>query len=150
MRSIVKKSVIIAAVMILSEVGSQAANPISVKKITFDQAREITWQNSHVLKQVNYLQLQRDQERRAVKGLYYPNVGLIANAVIMSDAIHLDLTPVKDAITPLYQTLGTYGKFGSVPGIPDDMATQLIRQKMLAGLTEIEGQNWDQVIQQKA
>jgi outer membrane protein TolC len=127
-----------------------AAKPIPVKKLTFDQAREITWQNSHVIKQMGYLQLQKDQERRAVKGLYYPSVGIIANAVLMSDPIHLDLTPVREAITPLYKTLGTYGKFGGIPGISDDMATQLIRKNMLAGLTEIEGQNWDQVIQEKA
>ncbi|MEI7664300.1 MAG: TolC family protein, partial [Bacteroidota bacterium] len=145
-----KKYICLTTILILYEFCAQAANPVIVKKITFDQAREITWENSHVLKQVNYLQLQRDQERRAARGLYYPNVGIIANAVLMSDPIHLDLTPVRDAITPLYKTLGTYGKFGNIPGISDDMATQVIRQKMLAGLTEIEGQEWDQVIQKKA
>ena len=145
-----KKYLSLAAILTLYIFTVRGANPVLVKKITFEQAREITWQNSHVLKQVEYLQLKKDQERRAAKGLYYPTVGIMANAVLMSDPIHLDLNPVKDAITPLYKTLGTYGKFGDIPGIPDEMATQLIRQKMIAGLTEIEGQNWDQVIQEKA
>lgn len=139
-----------AIVLHFSGLNSNAANPIVVKQLTFEQAREITWQNSHVLKQVGYLQQQRDQERNAARGLYFPNVGIMASAVLMSDPIHLDLTPVKNAITPLYQTLGTYGKFGSVPGVSDDVATQLIRQKMLSGLTEINNQEWDQVIQEKA
>jgi len=135
--------------LILLGLITHAANPVIVKKLTFDQAREITWENSHVLKQVNYLQLRKDQERRAASGLYFPNIGIIANAVMMSDPVHLDLTPVRDAITPVYKTLGTYGKFGGIPGVPDDMATQIIRQKLLTGLSEIESQNWDQVIQKK-
>jgi len=127
----------------------KTANPVVVKKITFDEAREITWQNSHVLKQVDYQQQQKNQERKVAKSLYYPNIGILANAVLMSDPITLDLNPVKDAITPLYKTLGSYGKFGDVPGVPDETATQLIRQKILAGLTQIEGQDWNQVIQKK-
>ncbi|MCX6304249.1 MAG: TolC family protein [Bacteroidetes bacterium] len=150
MKALIKKYIGLSLALLFFAGSSRAANPVIVKKLTFDQAREITWQNSHVLKQVNYLQLQKDQERRAAKGLYYPTVGIIASAVLMSDPIHLDLTPVKDAISPLYKTLGTYGKFGGVPGLSDDVATQLLRQKMLAGLSEIEGENWDQVIQERA
>ena len=127
-----------------------AANPVLVQKLTFDQAREIAWQNSHVLKQVGYLQLQKDQERKAAMGLYYPTIGITANAMVMSDPITLDLTPVRDAITPLYQTLGNYGKFGNIPGVSDEVATQLIRQKLLAGMNEIQGQDWNQVIQKQS
>ncbi|MEI7660660.1 MAG: TolC family protein [Bacteroidota bacterium] len=139
----------LACLLLLPALWTRAAGPEPVKKITFDQAREITWQNSHVLKQAGYLQLQKDQERNVAKGLYYPTVGIMASAMIMSDPITLDLTPVRDAITPLYKTLGTYGKFGSIQGVPDEMATQLIRQKMLAGMNEIEGEQWNQVIQKK-
>ena len=136
-------------VFVLAGQVSPAANPVTVKKITFDQAREITWQNSHVLKQAGYLQLEKEQERKAAKGLYYPTIGIMANATLMSDPLHLDLSPVRDAISPLYKTLGNYGNF-SIPGVPDAMATQLVRQKMLDGLTAIENQSWDQVIQKKA
>ncbi|HNX87083.1 MAG TPA: TolC family protein [Bacteroidales bacterium] len=144
-----KKQLFLALLVFQCGFVSQADNPVVVKKVTFDQALSITWQNSHVLKQADFQRLQKDQERRAAKGLYYPSVGIMANAMVMSDAIRLDLTPVKDAITPLYKTLGSYGKFGGIPGVPDDMATQIIRQKLLAGLTEIEAGNWNQTIQDK-
>ena len=126
-----------------------AASPVIVKKLTFEEARAITWRNNHALKQIGYLQQQQDQERNAARGLYFPTVGIMASAMVMSDQIHLDLNPVKDAITPLYKTLGTYGKFGDIPGVPDEMATQIIRQKMLSGLASIEATEWDQVIQKK-
>ena len=149
MNKLIKKIPALTALMLYCTFTAGAARPVIVKQLTFDQAREITWQNSHVLKQVGYLQLQKDQERNAARGLYYPTLGIMANATAMSDPIHLDLTPVRDAITPLYKTLGNYGKFGSIPGISDEMATQMIRQKMLAGLSEIEGRQWDQMIQEK-
>jgi outer membrane protein TolC len=148
MRRKMKKQVCLTILLLYCGLISQAVNPVIVKKLTFEQAREITWQNSHLLKQVAYLQLQKDQERRAAKGLYYPTVGIMANAMVMSDPIHLDLSSVRDAITPLYKTLGNYGKFG-MTGVSDEVATQIIRQKLIAGLTEIEGGQWDQVIQKK-
>ena len=145
-----KKFIGMTLLFIQVGLGSQAADPVIVKKITFEQAREIAWQNSHLLKQAGYHQLQKEQDRKAARGLYYPTVGIMANAMLMSDPIHLDLTPVRDAIAPLYQTLGNYGKFGGIPGVSDDAATQMVRQKMLAGLNTIEGENWDQTIQKKA
>ncbi|MFZ4522309.1 MAG: TolC family protein [Bacteroidales bacterium] len=150
MSAAIKKYQVLTILLLLIVCSSKGTNPVIVKKITFDQAVDIAWQNSHVLKQVNYLQLQKDQERRAARGLYFPTIGIMANATLLSDPIHLDLNPVKDAITPLYQTLGNYGRFGDIPGISDEMATQLIRQKMIAGLAQVEGQEWDQVIQKRA
>lgn len=126
-----------------------AEKPAAVRKLTFDQALDFTYQNSHVLKQVSYLQKQKDQERLAAKGLFFPTIGVTASAVMMSDPIELDLNPIKDAITPLYKTLGSYGKFGDVPGLTDDMATQIIRQKLNAGLGQIQNEDWNQVIQKQ-
>jgi outer membrane protein TolC len=136
--------------LVFACISAGAGNPVFVKKLTFEQAVETTWENSHVLKQAGYLRQQQIQERHAARGLYFPTIGITASAMVMSDAITLDLTPVRDAITPLYRTLGTYGKFGNVPGLNDDMATQLIRQKMMAGLSEIEGNNWNQTLQEKS
>ncbi len=126
-----------------------AERPAGVRKLTFDQALDLTYQNSHVLKQVSYLQKQKDQERLAAKGLFFPTIGVTASAIMMSDPIELDLNPIKDAITPLYKTLGSYGKFGDVPGLTDDMATQVIRQKLNAGLGQIQNEDWNQVIQKQ-
>ena len=68
-------------IMMLAGLASEAAGPVIVNKLTFDQARQITWQNSHVLKQAGYLQLQKNQERNAAKGLYYPTIGIAASAM---------------------------------------------------------------------
>jgi outer membrane protein TolC len=126
-----------------------AGKPAAVRKLSFDQALDFTYQNSHVLKQVSYLQKQKDQERLAAKGLYFPTIGVTASAIMMSDPLELDLNPIKDAITPLYKTLGSYGKFGDVPGLSDDMATQIMRQKLNAGLNQIQNEDWTQVLQKQ-
>ena len=127
-----------------------AAKPSVARKLSFDQALDMTYQNSHVMKQVNYLREQKNQERLAAKGLFFPTIGITASAVMMSDPITLDLTPVKDAITPLYKTLGSYGKFGDVPGLPDDVATQVIRQKLNAGLGEIQNEDWNHASKERS
>ena len=126
-----------------------AERPTAVRTLTFDQALDFAYQNSHVLKQVSFLQKQKDQERESARGLYFPTIGITASAMIMSDPITLDLNPVKDAITPLYKTLGSYGKFGDIPGLSDEMATQVIRQKLNAGLAQIQNEDWNQVIQKE-
>jgi outer membrane protein TolC len=126
-----------------------AETPAAVRKLTFGQALDLTYQNSHVLKEVTYLQKQKDDERLAAKGLYFPTIGVTASAVRMSDPLELDLNPLKDAITPIYKTLGSYGKFGDIPGLPDEMATQVIRQKLNAGLSQIQNEDWTRVIQKQ-
>ena len=135
--------------LILNDTKADAKEPAGMRKLSFDQALEITSQNSHTLKQADYLQKQKDQEAHAARSLYFPNIGIMADYVAMSDPIHLDLTGVKDAIVPLYQTLSKYGKFGDVPGLPDDIATQVIRGKLAQGLEGVENGNWDQMLQKK-
>jgi len=134
---------------LLFGINTSAKEPLLVKKMSFDQALDITFQNSHTLKQAKYLEKQKDQEANAAKGLYFPNIGIIADYIAMSDPIHLDLTDVKDAIEPLYQTMSKYGKFGDIPGVSDDIATQMIRGKLAQGLEGIDNSNWDQMIQKK-
>ncbi len=126
----------------LSEWTVTAQNTVPVKTLTFEQALEITNGNSHVLKQNQYLQKEKKQEVKAAKGLYLPKVGISASYMRMSDNLHLDLTQVRDAITPLYQTLGNYGNFS----VPDPTP---IRQKLLSGLNDVENGDWDRMIQKK-
>jgi outer membrane protein TolC len=140
---------ILALVMILLSIGSSAKNPLQSRRVTFDQALELTWQNNPALKQAGYLRKQREQEARAAKGLFFPTIGISAGYFAMSDDITLDLTPVKDAITPLYSTLSQYGKFGGIPGLSDDAATQVIRGKLAQGLTSLNNANWNEMIQEK-
>ncbi len=144
----------------LSEWTVTAQNTVPVKTLTFEQALEITNGNSHVLKQNQYLQKEKKQEVKAAKGLYLPKVGISASYMRMSDNLHLDLTQVRDAITPLYQALGNYGNFSGVPNpdpathqqmpiLPDNLSTQAVRGQLLEGLTSVQNGDWDKMIQKK-
>ena len=130
------------------------------KNLTFEEALGLSLQNNHIIKQYNHKSLQMEQEMKAAKGLHFPRLSLSATYVYMSDNIELDLTPVRDAITPLYSTLGHYGKFGGVPNpdpktnvampyLPDDVSTAVIRGKMLEGLNTVNNADWIQTIQEK-
>ncbi len=133
---------------------------ITVKNLTFEEALGLSLQNNHLIKQYHNKSLQMEQEVKAAKGLHLPRISLSASYVYMSDNIELDLTPVRDAISPLYNALGHYGKFGGVPNpdpktngvmpyLPDDVSTTVLRAKMLEGLESVNSANWVQTIQEK-
>ena len=136
------------------------ANPGIIKSLTFEEALGLSLQNNHLIKQYHNQSLQLEQEEKVARGLHLPRLSLNASYVMMSDNIELDLTPVRDAITPLYSALGHYGKFGGVPNpdpktngvmpyLPDDVSTAVVRGKMLDGLTSVNNANWVQTIQEK-
>jgi len=79
--------------------------------ITFDKAFEQMHKNSHVLKQSEYVVKEKEAERKAMTSIRMPRVSITANAIQMADRLELDLTPVRDAINPLYSALGNYGVF---------------------------------------
>jgi outer membrane protein TolC len=124
--------------------------------LTFEEALQISLKNNHSLKQVQAVVDEKSQIAKSQKGLYLPKVGISANYVQLSNDINLDLNPVKNAITPLYSTLGNYGNFSDMPTgnplmpyLPDDMATEAVRKQLLEGLDELEASNWNQTIQEK-
>lgn len=130
------------------------------QKITFEEALQITLQNNFQMKQADHHLLQMEQEMKATWGLHLPRISLNAGYNLMEDRIHFDLTPVQDALIPLYQTLGNYGVFSGVPNpdqatkglmpiLPDNISTQAVRQKMLDGLTQVKSAEWDLTIQEK-
>lgn len=128
--------------------------------LTFDNALQIMKsQNPELLRAREYIK-QKEYEKSMKKGLYMPHISVGAKAVSMSDPIHLDLTDVRDAITPLYDALGNYGMFSGVanpdpttntsfPVLPDDVSTQAVRQSLLDGKDVVVDGEWDQVIQDK-
>lgn len=130
------------------------------KNLSFEEALQLTFQNSLTKKQSAQKLEQREYEKKATLGLFMPNVSLNASYVLMSEDIHLDLNPVKDAITPIYSALGNYGVFSGVPNpdpntsgvmpyLPDDVSTAAVRQQFLDGLDEINAAEWDKTIQKK-
>jgi outer membrane protein TolC len=79
------------------------------KFLTFDQALQISRQNSHTLKQMDYLQDEKKQEAQATKGYYLPKIGITATYMVMSDPLKLDLNPLVDnAILPAYNILANF------------------------------------------
>lgn len=128
--------------------------------LTFEEAMQIMTKQNPDLQRAKQQIKQKEYELRAKKGLYAPSISLSAKAISMSDMLHLDLTPVKNAITPLYSTLGNYGVFNGVPNpdpatnqivpvLPDNLSTSAVREKLLAAGEEIANANWDKVIQEK-
>ena len=134
--------------------------PDESKNLTFEEALGITLQNNHLIKQYNHKSLQMEQEMKAARSLHLPRFSISASYIYMSDNLELDLTPVRDAISPLYSILGHYGKFGGVPNpdpntngampfLPDDVSTSVIRGKMLEGLDAVNNAEWIKTIQDK-
>jgi outer membrane protein TolC len=122
--------------------------PVKSQEMSFDQALDITRQKNHALKQMDFLKKEKTQQMKATRALYLPNIGISAQYIGMSEDLHLDLTPVKDAIVPLYSTLSNYGTF-TIPNVPNDVATQTIRNKLKTGLAGVEAGEWDKLIQKK-
>jgi len=134
--------------------------PTSIRNLTFEDALGLSLHNNHLIKQYSNKSLQLEQEMKAAKALHLPRISLSASYVYMADNLELDLTPVRDAITPLYSALGHYGKFGGVPNpdpktngavpfLPDDVSTAVIRSKMLEGLDAVNNAEWIKTIQEK-
>ena len=119
-------------------------------KLSFDHAVDIALRNSHNMKQVDFLKKENQEETKAAKALRLPNVGITAGYFLMSDDIHLDLSPVRDAITPLYSTLSNYGSFSGVGNLSDAASTQVVRGQLKQGLQQVQTAEWDQTIQKKA
>jgi len=139
---------------------SEEASAEDPRRMTFEEALQITLQNNFQVRQADHHLQQMEQEVKAAMGLRYPKVSLNAGYTLMEDKIHFDLTPVRDAITPLYQTLGSYGQFSGVPNpdpgtsgampiLPDNISTKVVRGKMLEGANAINSANWDLTIQEK-
>lgn len=128
--------------------------------LTFSDAMKVTMSNSHTVKQSEYLLSEKKQQARGSMGLYMPKISLSASYMNMSDDLTLDLTPVRDAITPLYSTLAKYGTFTGVPNpdpntnpyvpiLPDSISTAVVRQKMNEALHQVEEGDWNPVLQKK-
>lgn len=128
--------------------------------LTFTDAYQQMNVNSHVLKQVNFEIREKEADKKAAFGLRAPKVFVSATAVQMADPLTLDLTPVRDAITPLYEALGKYGNFSGVPNpdpktssvlpvLPDNLSTQAVRTSLLNGEAKINAAEWDKMIQEK-
>lgn len=148
----VEKSLIplVFTFLLLSGYHSMAQSASPDTKLSFDQAAEIALKNNHSLKQVEFLKKEHEEDAKAAKALKMPNLSLNAGYFLLSDDIHLDLSPVRDAITPLYSALSNYGNFSGVGNLSDAASTQVVRGQLKQGLQSVESAEWDQTIQKKS
>ena len=149
----------IVTVMMPEKLNAQSADTIHLN-LSFEEALVKTSSENQSLKQSEALVKQKEYELKAARGSYMPKISIGANYTYMSEDIHLDLTSVRDAITPLYGALGNYGTFSGVPNpdpatasvlpvLPDDMSTAAVRSQLLDGLEQINSAEWDRTIQKQ-
>lgn len=149
-------SAIIIVLILTSTVQSQG----NLQALSFEDARQIMEAKNPALQRAKHQIEQKEYELKVRRGLYMPQLSLSATAVSMSDDLHLDLTPVSDAITPLYSALGNYGVFSGVanpdpatsalmPTLPDELSTQVVREQLLEAGEEVAAGEWDKMIQEK-
>ncbi len=151
---------LLGALIIICTLPSITFSQENLKLLRFEDAMIIVEENNPALRQAQQHIKQKEYEQKSKRALYLPQLSISAKAISMSESINLDLTPVGEAIAPLYSTLGNYGVFSGVPNpdpatntqmpfLPDDVSTQIIRQKMLEAGEDVENAEWDQVIQEK-
>lgn len=151
-----QKAVLIIA-LLLTGTGAWSQEELT---LTYEKALEISYNNNPLIKQSKLSEKESDMRRKAAKGLYFPQISLSGNYQHLSDNIHLDLNPVKEAITPLYETLGQYGNFSDVPNpdpatqdvmpvLPQDQSTEAIRGQMMDAAHMLNSKNWNRTIQEK-
>jgi len=151
--------IVLILLLILSGINGYSQEELA-KPVTFSEAYEQMHQNSHVLKQAGFEISEKEADKKAAFGLRAPRVFVTVTAVQMADPLTLDLTPVRDAINPLYEVLGKYGNFSGVPNpdpktsgvmpvLPDNISTQVLRGKIQEGQKAINAAEWDKMIQEK-
>jgi len=151
------RSMIICLALLLGSV--VIAQGQSQRALTFAEAYGQMQEKSHALKQSAYFVKEKEASHKAMIGLRMPRVSISATAVQMADPVELDLTPVRDAINPLYSALGNFGVFSGVPNpdpatagimpvLPDDISTQVVRGKLLEGQHAINEAEWVQTVQE--
>jgi outer membrane protein TolC len=146
--------------LIFLSLSARSEDRTEIRRISFEEALQLTLRNNYLIKQSVHQLQQMEQERKSTKGLYFPKISLHAGYNLMEDKIHFDLSPVRDAVTPLYQSLGNYGVFsgipnpdpatsGTIPILPENISTQVMRKKMLDGMNSVASANWDLTIQER-
>lgn len=131
-----------------------------IQNLTFGEALELMKKNHHALKQADYHVKEKQAERLARKGLYYPKIGISGTYVAMQKDVNMNLSPIRDAIIPLYNTLGNYGNFSGVPNpdpltnkqmpiLPDNISTEAVRKKLLEGAQSVQNADWEPTLLNK-
>ncbi len=130
------------------------------ESITYEDALRMCLDNNLGIKAGQSHIDSKKREMDAQKGLFFPRVSIVGAYTMMSEDITIDMSPIKESITPLYSILSQYGDFSGIPNpdpntaplmpvLDDEMSTLLGRKLLTAGLDKIESADWNRVIQKK-
>ena len=128
--------------------------------LSFDEALQKALLQNETLQQSVMHQREREHELKAARALRLPQISVAASYMMLSDDVSIDMTGVRDAITPLYGALSQFGNFSNVPNpdaatsgmmpvLPDNIGTTAVREQLKNGLLKIENTDWNTVLQQK-
>lgn len=128
--------------------------------LSFESALEKSFLQNETIIQARLHQKEQESKLKSARTLRVPQVSLSASYMMLSDDIAIDMSDIRESITPLYSVMANYGNFSGVPNpdpntapmlpiLPDDISTNAVRQQLADGLAKIESSDWNSVIQQK-
>ncbi len=90
----------------------------------------------------------KEAEERVARGLYFPQIGINANAALLSKSVNLDLAPVGDALAGLYRLSAGQLQLLGVTNPPLQLTTQYqqLLQGALHGLEAVEHGEWNKTL----
>jgi len=109
--------------------------------LDFKASVEMMEAQNQMIESARLMQQKANLEKKAAAGMYFPSIGASATYSVMSDPLELDLTPVRDAITPLYETLSQFGTFEPAA------YSSTIKAGLSEGLQQIQNGEWVKEIQ---
>ncbi|WP_444820837.1 TolC family protein [Thermophagus sp. OGC60D27] len=109
--------------------------------LDFRASVELMESQNQMIESARLNQKRANLEKKAAAGMYFPSIGASATYSVMSDPLELDLTPVRDAITPLYETLSQFGTFEPAT------YSSTIKAGLSDGLQQIQNGEWVKEIQ---
>ena len=153
---------LLSLLLCVATISSIAQDKLNASRaLTYEEAIALVIQNNETLRQSAIKVEQMEEEKKGKAGLFFPKVSLSANYVLMTDPMELDLSPVQEAISPLYDALGKYGNFSGVPQsydattdtytyYDDATSTAIVRAQLVEGGDEIEAADWTTTIQDQS
>ena len=144
-----KVLIITVGVLIFCHKNVLSQNKSDTLILSLDQCIEIMKGSNSNIKIAEKNLEQRESERKAAKGLYYPKVDVSATYTKMSEPISLDLTPIGDALSGLYKlSAGQTQLIGALsPLIPLAPQYQQLLTGAQTGLAAVEAGEWDKTLQ---
>lgn len=117
-------------------------------KLNLQQSIELLLGQNLSVKAANEAHQQMEYELKAARGYYMPQIGVSATFGVTSDPVTLDLSPVGEALTGLYQlSSGQTQLIGALhPAIAATPEYQGLLQGAQQGMQAVGNANWENIL----